>query len=157
MRCSKAPGTGSSTHPPRQPSPPPVPPNVAPIGDDETQIIVSEQYARRPHRRRPLAAGTATVGDEIGHVSPSPVTWAANSRRLEAVVTVTDHDISTAVAFAFRHLKVVAEPSGACAPSCTPRPTDAGCSHPARSSACGDGNSFNSARRTAPRPYRAGW
>jgi threonine dehydratase len=30
-------------------------------------------------------------------------------------VTVTDQDIATAMAFAFRHLKVVAEPSGACA------------------------------------------
>ncbi|WP_328582647.1 threonine/serine dehydratase [Streptomyces sp. NBC_00370] len=57
----------------------------------------------------------ATIADGLGHNSPSPLTWAVNSRLLDAVVTVTDRDITTAMAFAFRHLKVVAEPSGACA------------------------------------------
>ncbi|MBP5898002.1 threonine ammonia-lyase [Streptomyces scabiei] len=57
----------------------------------------------------------ATIADGLGHTSPSPMTWAVNSRLLDAVVTVTDLDITTAMAFAFRHLKVVAEPSGACA------------------------------------------
>lgn len=56
----------------------------------------------------------ATIADGLGHTSPSPMTWAVNSRLLDAVVTVTDLDITTAMAFAFRHLKVVAEPSGAC-------------------------------------------
>ncbi|MGW6308265.1 threonine ammonia-lyase [Streptomyces niveus] len=57
----------------------------------------------------------ATIADGLGHNSPSPLTWAVNSQLLDTVVTVTDHDITTAMAFAFRHLKVVAEPSGACA------------------------------------------
>lgn len=57
----------------------------------------------------------ATIADGLGHTSPSPLTWAVNSRLLDAVVTVTDQDITGAMAFAFRHLKVVAEPSGACA------------------------------------------
>ncbi|MFG3134258.1 threonine/serine dehydratase [Streptomyces tendae] len=56
-----------------------------------------------------------TIADGLGHTSPSPLTWAVNSRLLDAVVTVTDQDITIAMAFAFRHLKVVAEPSGACA------------------------------------------
>jgi threo-3-hydroxy-L-aspartate ammonia-lyase len=40
---------------------------------------------------------------------------AVNARLLDAVVTVTDEEITTAMAFPFRHLKIVAEPSGACA------------------------------------------
>jgi threonine dehydratase len=40
-----------------------------------------------------------------------------NSRLLDAVVTVTDQDTTVAMAFACRHLKIVAEPSGACAPA----------------------------------------
>ncbi|MGV9897973.1 pyridoxal-phosphate dependent enzyme [Streptomyces tendae] len=55
------------------------------------------------------------MADGLGHTSPSPLTWAVSSRLLDAVVTVTDQDITIAMAFAFRHLKVVAEPSGACA------------------------------------------
>nr|WP_203695975.1 threonine/serine dehydratase [Streptomyces rubrogriseus] len=56
-----------------------------------------------------------TIADGLGHTRPSPLTWAVNSRLLDAVVTVTDQDITIAMAFTFRHLKVVAEPSGACA------------------------------------------
>ncbi|MEV8340014.1 pyridoxal-phosphate dependent enzyme [Streptomyces niveus] len=55
----------------------------------------------------------ATITNGLGHSSPSPLTWAVNSQLLNTVVTVTDNDITTAMAFAFRHLKVVAEPSGA--------------------------------------------
>lgn len=57
----------------------------------------------------------ATIADGLRHSSPSPPTWAVNSQLLDTVVTVTDNDITTAMAFAFRHLKVVAERSGACA------------------------------------------
>lgn len=57
----------------------------------------------------------ATIADGLGHTSPSPLTWPVNSRLLDHVVTVTDQDITGITAFAFRHLKAVAEPSGACA------------------------------------------
>ena len=66
------------------------------------------------HRYR-CPAKLPSIADGLGHTSPSPPTWAVNSRLLDHVVTVTDQDITTAMAFAFRHLKVVAEPSGACA------------------------------------------
>ncbi|WP_326778326.1 pyridoxal-phosphate dependent enzyme [Streptomyces sp. NBC_01445] len=66
-------------------------------------------------QRIALPEAPAAIADGLGHTSPSPLTWAVNSRLLDAVVTVTDQDITTAMAFAFRHLKVVAEPSGACA------------------------------------------
>ncbi|MFE3556910.1 threonine/serine dehydratase [Streptomyces sp. NPDC059193] len=57
----------------------------------------------------------STIADGLGHTSPSPLTWAVNSKLLDGIVTVTDLDITAAMAFAFRHLKVVVEPSGACA------------------------------------------
>ncbi|MFD5512156.1 threonine/serine dehydratase [Streptomyces sp. NPDC127051] len=66
-------------------------------------------------RRIALPEAPSTIADGLGHASPSPLTWAVNSRLLDGIVTVTDQDITTAMAFAFRHLKVVAEPSGACA------------------------------------------
>ncbi|OQD51946.1 hypothetical protein BM536_037085 [Streptomyces phaeoluteigriseus] len=66
-------------------------------------------------QRIALPETPSTIADGLGHTSPSPLTWAVNSRLLDTVVTVTDQDITIAMAFAFRHLKVVAEPSGACA------------------------------------------
>ncbi|MFD8415467.1 threonine/serine dehydratase [Streptomyces sp. NPDC059650] len=66
-------------------------------------------------QRIALPETPATIADGLGHVTPSPLTWAVNSRLLDGIVTVTDQDITIAMAFAFRHLKVVAEPSGACA------------------------------------------
>nr|WSW64569.1 threonine/serine dehydratase [Streptomyces sp. NBC_00998] len=66
-------------------------------------------------QRIALPEAPSTIADGLGHTSPSPLTWAVNSRLLDGIVTVTDQDITTAMAFAFRHLKVVAEPSGACA------------------------------------------
>lgn len=66
-------------------------------------------------RRIALPEVPDTIADGLGHTSPAPLTWAVNSRLLDAVVTVTDQDITAAMAFAFRHLKIVAEPSGACA------------------------------------------
>ncbi|WP_327378973.1 threonine/serine dehydratase (plasmid) [Streptomyces sp. NBC_01216] len=56
-----------------------------------------------------------TIADGLGHLCPAPLAWAVNSTLLDGVVAVTDRHITTAMAFAFRHLKVVAEPSGACA------------------------------------------
>ncbi|MFI5867238.1 threonine/serine dehydratase [Streptomyces sp. NPDC051546] len=66
-------------------------------------------------QRIALPEAPVTIADGLGHSSPSPLTWAVNSKLLDTVVTVTDQDITTAMAFAFRHLKVVVEPSGACA------------------------------------------
>ncbi|THA33014.1 threonine/serine dehydratase [Streptomyces sp. A1547] len=66
-------------------------------------------------QRIALPEAPSTIADGLGHASPSPLTWAVNSRLLDDIVTITDQDITTAMAFAFRHLKVVAEPSGACA------------------------------------------
>ncbi|MFD7556420.1 threonine/serine dehydratase [Streptomyces sp. NPDC059835] len=66
-------------------------------------------------QRIALPDAPSTIADGLGHTSPAPLTWAVNSRHLDGVVTVTDQNITAAMAFAFRHLKIVVEPSGACA------------------------------------------
>ncbi|MDV5142875.1 pyridoxal-phosphate dependent enzyme [Streptomyces sp. SBC-4] len=66
-------------------------------------------------QRIALPEAPSTIADGLGHASPAPMTWAVNSRRLDGIVTVSDRDIIAAMAFAFRHLKIVAEPSGAVA------------------------------------------
>lgn len=66
-------------------------------------------------QRIALPEAPSTIADGLGHTSPAPMTWAVNSQRLEGIVTVTDRDITAAMAFAFRHLKIVVEPSGAVA------------------------------------------
>ncbi|MFD7930795.1 pyridoxal-phosphate dependent enzyme [Streptomyces sp. NPDC059742] len=81
----------------------------------EPQEGADTLLSMRCGQRIALPEVPSTIADGLGHTSPSPLTWAVNSRLLDTVVTVTDQDITTAMAFAFRHLKVVAEPSGACA------------------------------------------
>ncbi|GAA5216870.1 threonine/serine dehydratase [Streptomyces thinghirensis] len=81
----------------------------------EPQEGADTLLSMRCGQRIALPEVPATIADGLGHTSPSPLTWAVNSRILDAVVTVTEKDITGAMAFAFRHLKVVAEPSGACA------------------------------------------
>ncbi|WP_443042816.1 pyridoxal-phosphate dependent enzyme [Streptomyces sp. NBC_00370] len=75
-------------------------------------------------QRIALPEAPATIGDGFGHSSLSPLTWAVSFRLLDAVVIVADRRVTTAMAFAFRHLKVVAESSGVCA---LPRSLAASC------------------------------
>jgi len=44
---------------------------------------------------------------------PGKITCAINSRLLSGGVTATDAEVATAVAFAYRELKLVVEPGGA--------------------------------------------
>ncbi|MCY0930984.1 threonine/serine dehydratase [Streptomyces sp. H27-H1] len=69
----------------------------------------------RTGTRVTLPAAPRTIADGLGHTTPAELPFAINTRLLDDIVTVTDHDITTAMAYAFRHLKVVVEPSGACA------------------------------------------
>ncbi|TXL91852.1 pyridoxal-phosphate dependent enzyme [Streptomyces sp. IB2014 016-6] len=79
----------------------------------EPQEGANTLLSLRCGQRIALPDTPATIADGLGHSSPSPLTWAFNSQLLDTVVTVTDNDITTAMAFAFRHLKAVAEPSSA--------------------------------------------
>ncbi|MBT2539781.1 threonine/serine dehydratase [Streptomyces sp. ISL-44] len=69
----------------------------------------------RTGTRVTLPTAPRTIADGLGHITPAELPFAVNNRLLDDIVTVTDHDITEAMGYAFRHLKVVAEPSGACA------------------------------------------
>jgi threonine dehydratase len=71
---------------------------------------------------RSMASGRrerVTVGRTIadGQQTPSPgeLTWPIIHRLVDAVVTVSDADIVAAMRLMFERMKVIAEPSGACA------------------------------------------
>lgn len=57
----------------------------------------------------------ATIADGLTHSTPSPRPFVINQRLLDDVITVDDSEIAEAMALCLRHLRVVVEPSGACA------------------------------------------
>ena len=62
-----------------------------------------------------LPAVPDTIADGLRHTSPAPLPWEVNKVLLDEVITVTDDSIAQAMNWAFEHLKIVAEPSGAVA------------------------------------------
>ncbi len=62
-----------------------------------------------------LPAVPDTIADGLRHTSPAPLPWEVNKVLLDEVITVTDDSIARAMHWAFEHLKIVAEPSGAVA------------------------------------------
>ena len=76
-----------------------------------------------------LPAVPGTIADGLRHASPARLPWEVNKMLLDDVVTVTDDCILAAMTWAFNHLKIVTEPSGAVAlaalasPALPPGPT----------------------------------
>jgi threonine dehydratase len=62
-----------------------------------------------------LPAVPDTIADGLRHTSPALLPWEVNKVLLDDVVTVTDDGIIQAMRWAFEHLKIVVEPSGAVA------------------------------------------
>ena len=62
-----------------------------------------------------LPAVPDTIADGLRHTSPAPLPWEVNKVLLDDVITVTDDCVVRAMGWAFEHLKIVAEPSGAAA------------------------------------------
>jgi len=56
-----------------------------------------------------------TIADGQAMRAPGKLTFSVNSRLAAGIVTVTDNEIVEAMRFAFDRLRVVVEPSGACA------------------------------------------
>jgi threonine dehydratase len=56
-----------------------------------------------------------TIADGQQTTAPGRVTFPVIQERVDSIVTVSDAEISVAIRFAFERLKVVLEPSGACA------------------------------------------
>jgi threo-3-hydroxy-L-aspartate ammonia-lyase len=69
----------------------------------------------RAGTRVTLPAVPDTIADGLRHTSPALLPWEINKVLLDDVVTVTDDQIARAMQWAFEHLKIVAEPSGAAA------------------------------------------
>jgi threonine dehydratase len=74
--------------------------------DDHAQSLAQG----RPVEVRPPGS---TLADGLMAPRPGDLTFALNSQRLAGVLTVSDEEMLDAMAFAFRHLKLVLEPSGA--------------------------------------------
>jgi threonine dehydratase len=82
--------------------------------------LIGVEPAVMDDTRRSFAAGervsvpaAPTIADGLTVTQPGALTWAINRDRVSAVVTVTDDEIADAVRWAFEHLHVVVEPSGA--------------------------------------------
>ena len=58
---------------------------------------------------------TGSICDAIITPTPGELTWAINSKQLTGGFAVSDEEALDAMAFAFRHLKLVIEPGGAAA------------------------------------------
>ncbi|HTO65021.1 MAG TPA: threonine/serine dehydratase [Bradyrhizobium sp.] len=86
----------------------------------QTKIIVAEPDGFDDHAAS-LAAGHReahhargrTICDALMAQMPGKITFAINSRLLSGGVTATDAEVTSAVAFAYRELKLVVEPGGA--------------------------------------------
>ncbi|MBX7248835.1 MAG: threonine/serine dehydratase [Caulobacteraceae bacterium] len=91
-----------------------------------TEVYVAEPAAYNDH------ALSLTAHERVGHAPnpppsfcdalmaprPGDVTWPVNSRLLKGAVSATDAEVAEAMRFAFRWLKLVVEPGGACALAC---------------------------------------
>ena len=83
-------------------------------------VYAMEPEGRDDHRRSLLAGERLTNGpggsvlcDGLMSPNPGELTFALNRRRLAGALVVTDEAVLRAMAFAFLHLKLVVEPSGA--------------------------------------------
>jgi len=82
---------------------------VEPVGFDDTAQSLA---AGRPVAVEPTRS---SVCDALLVPRPGDLTFSINSKLLAGALAVTDEEALAAVAFAFRHLKLVLEPGGAVA------------------------------------------
>jgi threonine dehydratase len=82
---------------------------VEPAGwDDTARSLAAGERVRNP-------PGGSMLCDSLLAPMPGELTFAINRRRLAGGVTVSEAEVLAAMAFAFRHLKLVVEPGGAVA------------------------------------------
>ena len=82
--------------------------------------IVAVEPAGAPKMSRSLEAGhpvtldsSASIADGLMNLRPGDLTFAHVQKYVDEVVTVPEADIAGAVAWLFKHARIVAEPSGA--------------------------------------------
>jgi threonine dehydratase len=88
--------------------------HITVIGVEPSSGADTAASLRAGHRVR-LPAVPDTIADGLRHTTPSRLPWEVNKVLLDDVITVTDTQIAHAMRWAFEHLKIVAEPSGAVA------------------------------------------
>ncbi len=76
--------------------------------DDHRRSIIAKERVKNPSVANALC-------DALLATTPGTLTWALNSKQLSAGYAVSDDQVCAAMAFAFRHLKLVIEPGGAVA------------------------------------------
>lgn len=76
--------------------------------DDHARSLVSGQRERN-------ARSSGSLQDALLSAAPGAMTFAINQQRLKGIGVVSDEEALRAVQFAWRHLKIVLEPGGACA------------------------------------------
>ena len=74
-----------------------------------------DDFVRSLHsgKREQNASPSGTICDGLMTGTPGEITFAVNRKLVTEGVTLTDKEVGAAVAFAFRELKLVVEPSGA--------------------------------------------
>jgi threonine dehydratase len=82
---------------------------VEPAGLDDTRRSLEAGV------RQTNAAGATSICDALLLPTPGELTFAINRELLAGGLTVSDDEVLSAIAFAFRHLKLVVEPGGAVA------------------------------------------
>ena len=85
----------------------------AAIMSAEPEAFDDHARSLRAGKREPHSAQGRTICDALMASIPGVLTFAVNERLLAQGVTASDQDVGSAVAFAFRELKLVVEPGGA--------------------------------------------
>jgi threonine dehydratase len=87
-----------------------------------TQVIVAEPEGYEDHalslkagERVSIMPGRPSLADALMAPAPGELTFSINRTRLKGAVAASDAEALAAMAFAFRHLKIVLEPGGAVA------------------------------------------
>lgn len=95
---------------------------VAAAGHDPSLKVFGVEPAEADDTFRSLSVGQlisipppVTIADGLGHSEPARIPFEINQRLLADVVTVPEEAIAEAMAYLFRHFRLVAEPSGAVA------------------------------------------
>lgn len=78
------------------------------LGDDHRRSKAAGQRVR-------LAAVPRTIADGQASQEPGELTWQINKRLVDEFLVADDQEILAAVRFCFERLRIVVEPSGACA------------------------------------------
>jgi len=81
---------------------------VEPVDADDTRRSIE---AGRPVR----IPAPRTIADGLRAVEPGEITFEINRRLLDAIVTVSDEEIRQAMRLLLERMKILVEPSGACA------------------------------------------